>query len=201
MVAMADSEATKRALLDAGRSEFAAYGLAGARTDRIAATSGVNKQRIYAYFGSKEGMFQAVLSDALDTLLGLVPFPDGELSPADFLSQYVAAVSAYHRAHPQLLRLLQWEALELGLRGATGGERAEFYREKVANFAEKIRAMEEDAALLLFGVIGMAAWPSMVPQLGALILGGDSAASSDRATNWATSAAASLAPPEKPTAP
>jgi len=189
---MTDPEATKRALLDAGRAEFAAYGLAGARTDRVAATSGVNKQRIYAYFGSKEGLFQAVLSDALDSLLGLVPFPEGDLPLEEFLASYVRSVGAYHLEHPQLLRLLQWEALELGPVGVVSDERARFYQEKVSGFAAVLDIPVEDAAPLLFGAIGVAAWPHVMPQLGALILGGENAVS--RARRWAEGAAARLAP-------
>lgn len=194
MEGMADPELTKRTLLDAGRVEFARYGLAGARTDRIAATAGVNKQRMYAYFGNKEGMFQAVLADALHSLLGFVPFPQGELAAADFLRKYVAAVGAYHREHPELLRLLQWESLELGVDRVEDPARAAYYREKVAVFAKGVNQPEAEAAMLLFGVIGLAAWPNMVPQLGALILGEEEAISRSRSAEWAHKAAAQLAP-------
>ncbi|MBO3680199.1 TetR family transcriptional regulator [Streptomyces sp. NEAU-YJ-81] len=41
-----DSNATKAGLLDAAFTEFAAYGIAGARVDRIAETAGANKRLI-----------------------------------------------------------------------------------------------------------------------------------------------------------
>jgi AcrR family transcriptional regulator len=41
-----DAEATKRRLLDAARDEFAAYGIAGARVDRIAEAAQANKAQI-----------------------------------------------------------------------------------------------------------------------------------------------------------
>lgn len=191
---MAGVERTQRALLDAGRIEFARYGLAGARTDRIATTAGVNKQRIYAYFGNKDGMFRAVLADALHSLLELVPFPDPRLSPGDFLSDYVERVSEYHRAHPELLRLLQWEALELGATAVTDAERAQTYRHKVRTFGEAMAMAEDEAAALLFGVIGLAAWPTMVPQLGDLLFGEDDTVSRTRSAEWARDAARRLAP-------
>ncbi len=59
-----DSEATKLALLDAARQEFAARGLEGARVDRIAGLAGVNKQLVYHYFGSKDELYIAVLKQA-----------------------------------------------------------------------------------------------------------------------------------------
>ena len=56
-----DSEATREAILDAAERIFADEGLAGARTDAIAAAAGVNKALLYYYFRSKEGLYRAVL--------------------------------------------------------------------------------------------------------------------------------------------
>jgi TetR/AcrR family transcriptional regulator len=54
-------EATRQALLEAGRDIFARLGLHGARVDAIATAAGVNKQLIYYHFGDKEGLYKAVL--------------------------------------------------------------------------------------------------------------------------------------------
>ncbi len=54
-------EATKTQILDAAEEEFARYGLAGARTEPIAANTGVTKAMIHYYFGTKEELYQAVL--------------------------------------------------------------------------------------------------------------------------------------------
>jgi AcrR family transcriptional regulator len=56
--------ATEKILLSA-RKEFAEYGLAGARVDRIASRAGVNKAMIYYYFRSKENLYQTVISQQL----------------------------------------------------------------------------------------------------------------------------------------
>lgn len=48
-------------ILEAALSEFAANGLAGARTDRIANAAGVNKALLYYYFESKENLYLAAL--------------------------------------------------------------------------------------------------------------------------------------------
>jgi len=56
-----DSEATRQAILQAAERIFAEEGLAGARTDAIAAAAGVNKALLYYYFRSKEGLYRAVL--------------------------------------------------------------------------------------------------------------------------------------------
>ena len=55
------SAETRSRILDAALSEFAANGLAGARTEQIATVAGVNKALIYYYFESKEKLYSAAL--------------------------------------------------------------------------------------------------------------------------------------------
>ena len=54
---------TRQRILDAAAREFAANGLAGARTEAIAAAAGVNKALLYYYFDSKDALYQAALED------------------------------------------------------------------------------------------------------------------------------------------
>jgi TetR/AcrR family transcriptional regulator len=54
---------TRAAILAAAARIFAKSGLAGARTDAIAAAAGVNKALLYYYFDSKEALYEAVLED------------------------------------------------------------------------------------------------------------------------------------------
>ncbi len=49
-------------ILAAAEREFAAAGFAGARMERIAAAAKVNKQLLFHYFDSKEGLFAAALA-------------------------------------------------------------------------------------------------------------------------------------------
>ena len=65
--AVRDAELTRAAILDAAEEEFAKSGLSGARTDAIAARTGVTKAMIYYYFSSKEALYQAVLDRAFST--------------------------------------------------------------------------------------------------------------------------------------
>jgi len=55
------SAETRARILDAALGEFAAHGLAGARTERIATAAGVNKALLYYYFDSKEKLYFAAL--------------------------------------------------------------------------------------------------------------------------------------------
>jgi TetR/AcrR family transcriptional regulator len=55
------SAETRDRILDAALREFSANGLAGARTEQIAAAAGVNKALLYYYFESKEKLYAATL--------------------------------------------------------------------------------------------------------------------------------------------
>jgi AcrR family transcriptional regulator len=65
-----DPEATREAILTAATDEFAAFGLGGARVDRIAERAGINKRMLYYYFGQKEDLFLAVLERAYAKIRG-----------------------------------------------------------------------------------------------------------------------------------
>jgi len=101
-----DSSATQARLLDAAYSEFAARGFAGARVASIATAAGANKQAIYLYFGSKEGLFDAVLENRLGILGDQVPY-----TPDEF-AEYIGALFDHLVQNTQLARLHQWKALE-----------------------------------------------------------------------------------------
>ena len=59
-----DPERTKANILEVAAKEFGEKGLAGARVDEIAAATQTSKRMIYYYFGSKEGLYLAVLEDS-----------------------------------------------------------------------------------------------------------------------------------------
>jgi AcrR family transcriptional regulator len=101
-----DAEATRARLLAAATDEFARHGVAGARVDRIASAAGANKQLIYAYFESKDGLFDAVLAKHCGALAERVPF-DAEDMPG-----YVGRLFDYALEHPEVYRLVTWAALE-----------------------------------------------------------------------------------------
>jgi AcrR family transcriptional regulator len=106
MSAPRDAQATRRRLLDAATTEFAQYGMAGARVERIAEAAGSNKAQIYHYFGSKTQLFDAVCAQAIGHMEAEVPF-----DPCD-LPGYAARLVRLHERRPEIMRLCTWQRLE-----------------------------------------------------------------------------------------
>jgi AcrR family transcriptional regulator len=103
-----DAQATRQRIFDAATAEFAQYGIAGARIDRIAAAASSNKAMIYAYFGSKDELFDAVGLEQLSRHMNDVPMD------AHHLPDYAAKVVEHYRQHPEIMRLVTWARLERG---------------------------------------------------------------------------------------
>jgi AcrR family transcriptional regulator len=57
-------------IMEAARNHFYAHGFERASVDAIAAEAGVSKMTIYSHFGSKEGLFEAVVRDRTDQVMG-----------------------------------------------------------------------------------------------------------------------------------
>src|ERR671922_140023 len=67
-----DTEGTRRRLKEAATAEFAEHGPDGTTMARIAERAGINKERLYKYFGDKQALFETVLTDELDKLAASV---------------------------------------------------------------------------------------------------------------------------------
>lgn len=105
-----DAEASRRRLLAAARAAFAAKGLAGARVDEIARAAGINKQLVYHYFDSKDGLYLAVLEGVYaeireqERALSLEHLP-----PEEAMARLIAFSFDYLAAHPDFIALLNDE--------------------------------------------------------------------------------------------
>ena len=77
-----DSAATRQAILEAAREEFAASGYDAAGTRAIAARAGVDARLIGRYFGSKEQLFSEVVEHAYADHLMMTPETNAEASRA-----------------------------------------------------------------------------------------------------------------------
>ncbi len=112
---------SRQTILNAAREVFSAKGFHGARIDEIAAAAAINKQRIYAYFKNKAGLFSAVLRESFCDLLAVEQHLL-ELGPENLPQLPEEILKSYFNAHeryPEIWRLLAWENLEGAKHSAT----------------------------------------------------------------------------------
>ncbi|MFD4989310.1 TetR family transcriptional regulator [Streptomyces sp. NPDC058372] len=112
--------ATRRRILDAATAEFARYGIAGARVERVIQAARTNKAMLFGYFGSKDGLFDAVVSDALEGITTLVPID------AEDLADWAVRLYDEYLVTPELVRLATWIRLERRPAGHLTGEADRF---------------------------------------------------------------------------
>jgi AcrR family transcriptional regulator len=107
-----DADATRARILAAATQEFARYGLAGARGDRVARAARSSERMVYYYFGSKEKLFRAVLEAAYLSLQQAERSVhlDG-LEPAQALDEFCRFVWRYYLEHPEFIGLVNTENL------------------------------------------------------------------------------------------
>ncbi|MGW0792601.1 TetR family transcriptional regulator [Streptomyces sp. NPDC002911] len=98
---------TRQRILAAAKDEFARYGIAGARVDRLAKQARTSKERVYAYFSSKEALYQYIAGHETAALIEAT-----RMDPAD-LPGYAGILFDHFTAHPDHYRLIAWGRLEL----------------------------------------------------------------------------------------
>lgn len=176
-----DTERTRRRLKEAATAEFAELGLDGTTMTRIAERAGINKERLYTYFGDKRALWELVLAEELERLASAVRLRGVGLED---IGEFAGATFDYHAEHPELARLLQWEGLSRAP-AADADRRSAHYREKVDRFAAAQRdgILDDgvDAAHLVFALIALAAWWQTVPQLANMITAADGDDPAERA--------------------
>jgi len=106
-------EESRAAILHAAAQEFAAHGIAGARTDAIAREAKVNKALLYYYFRDKETLYDAVLDSAFYGLKASVfRVLESELPPREKMLAYVGAYFDFVAANQVYPKLMQREMMQ-----------------------------------------------------------------------------------------
>ncbi|OBF49032.1 TetR family transcriptional regulator [Mycobacterium sp. 852002-53434_SCH5985345] len=96
----------RETILDAARTEFAQYGLAGARIDRIAGAAQASKERLYAHFKDKEALFRSVVAaDSAEFFAAVTLRPDA-------VPEFAGDVYDLACRRPEHLRMITWASLE-----------------------------------------------------------------------------------------
>lgn len=94
---------TLKRILAAARQAFSDNGLAGARIEDIAQEAGVTKQLIHHYYGTKEGLFVAVLDEASDGIMSeLLGLEVDTLTPTDALRRMLNHFFDQYTQDPQM---------------------------------------------------------------------------------------------------
>ncbi|HTU72859.1 MAG TPA: TetR family transcriptional regulator [Trebonia sp.] len=143
--------ATSRRILEAATEEFAARGIAGARIDRIIAAAQTNKAQLYGYFGSKDGLFDAVVAHCVGSFTNAVPFD------VDDLPGWAVGLYDENLRRPDLVRLITWLRLERRPAGLISDDVAHEPKiEAIAKAQAAGRLRPGDPVDLLALVIGLA---------------------------------------------
>src|SRR6476646_11233795 len=105
-----DPEGTRRNIIEVATHEFARMGYGGARVDAIASRTRTSKRMIYYYFGSKEGLYLAVLEEAYSAIRRTEATLDLDaLAPAEALRTLVGSTFDYYQKNPEFVRLVMNE--------------------------------------------------------------------------------------------
>jgi AcrR family transcriptional regulator len=105
-----DAARTRADILAVARAEFVEHGLSGARVDAIAGRTRTTKRMIYYYFGSKEGLYSAVLEQAYGGIRSAeASLALEDLDPLTALRRLIAFTFDYEDSHPDFVRLISIE--------------------------------------------------------------------------------------------
>ena len=110
-----DRDRTQSEILDVATAEFAEHGFSGARVDEIAERTRTTKRMLYYYFGSKEGLFVAVLERAYAAIRAAEHEVDVENpDPLAAIRALAERTFDHHEAHPDFIRLVSIENIHRG---------------------------------------------------------------------------------------
>jgi len=140
----------------AATAEFAQRGIAGARVDRIATAAATNKAQLYAYFGSKEQLFDTVFLTSMNRITDVVPIS------ADDLADWAVRLYDEYLVRPDLIRLATWYRLERQPTGhLLGDNRIDDHKLAAIASAQRSGAISDVAGAEAFDVMAMVIAMSM----------------------------------------
>jgi AcrR family transcriptional regulator len=137
----AAAQATRDAILRAATKVFAKYGYDGGSVEKISKAAKSYDRMIYYYFGSKEGLFIAVLEGIYQRM------DDAEAAleldatrPVNALTDVIRFVLGYYRRNPEFVTLLNTENLHKGRHISKSLRAREYSSRAIAIIAEILRS-------------------------------------------------------------
>jgi len=110
-----DSLKSREDILRAAEEEFSEKGFFGTRVDEIANKANINKRMIYEYFGNKEELYKAVLSDSYSKLSRAELVLLSKDAPVtESIKQIVKLYFEFLKTNPSYVNLIMWENLNKG---------------------------------------------------------------------------------------
>ncbi|WP_313396524.1 HTH-type transcriptional regulator RutR [Atlantibacter hermannii] len=104
--------AKRDAILQAGLSQFAKYGIHGATLEHIAECAGVSKTNLLYYFPSKDALYIEVLKQILSIWLAPLRAFRRDLEPLAAIGEYIWLKMEVSRDYPEASRLFCMEMLQ-----------------------------------------------------------------------------------------
>lgn len=104
--------AKRDAILQAGLSQFAKYGIHGATLEHIAECAGVSKTNLLYYFPSKDVLYIEVLKQILSIWLAPLRAFRRDLEPLAAIGEYIRLKMEVSRDYPEASRLFCMEMLQ-----------------------------------------------------------------------------------------
>lgn len=163
-------------ILEVAVREFTEKGLTGARVAEIAQQAGVNKQMLYYYYGSKEGLYNAVIGHMMEVSRETIAtLEDADLN--GITEAFLGGITTTELPRRRMLRRLwMWEALERGAEDiARDDERRALWAQVVGLVSRAIERGEIDERfdpeMLLLAIDAVLNGPWMLPQDTYLVTG------------------------------
>lgn len=171
--------AVRARLMEAARNLFAQQGYAAVSTRSVAEAAGANPAMIHYYFGSKQGLYEAMIGDTFTPLfehLGQLLGPGSpETAPIRrFFESYMRVLGANPWMPPLILRevvaengkLRQWFIRQFASRG--GGLLARLVQ--VEQSAGRLRA-DLDPTLTALSMVSLAVFPFVAMPIASAVFG------------------------------
>ncbi len=107
---------SRHRIFDAAEALFAAHGYAATTVQGIADLAQINKRMLYHYFGSKRGLYDAVVQHNFTAILGRVVAAGRSALETAGPAVAVAVVAREYfnalESHPRYVRFMEWEEAE-----------------------------------------------------------------------------------------
>lgn len=111
-----EASRTRTAILEAATQLFAAQGFSATGLQQVADAAGVARATPSYFFGSKEGLWKAVLEAQNRLAATVVPLAFAQAGTqtdhAALIGALVDTTLDFHEQHPEFLRLVQWSELQ-----------------------------------------------------------------------------------------